>query len=319
MQKARETTEENEIRHRKLHEERKQAIANIEAETASLTAQQQKIARLSSEQRANMTDEEWVANLPEHHLAGYVGVEDDIEDGSEADEEGEGDKDLVGVEDDDMYADEDAAADANNEEDDEDDNNMEDAGSDEEGEGGDGDKDLAQAENKIASLAQKPSGHLHKTSIRVDPPLTTDGKKSIEEAEKQLNEAKTDYDKLKEKAQDLEFKFKSAARISRHAREGKGESEDAYYIAEKNQRKAARHAENLAREAQRAAAKQAAADKYNEVISTANAAASAGTKKPDAPAAKTDKPAAEKAPAASKAQVEKGETKVVKAKTLVQE
>jgi len=39
MQKARETTEENEIRHRKLHEERKQAIANIEAETASLTAQ----------------------------------------------------------------------------------------------------------------------------------------------------------------------------------------------------------------------------------------------------------------------------------------
>jgi hypothetical protein len=264
-----------------------------------------------------MTDEEWVANLPEHHLAGYVGVEDDIEDGSEADEEGEGDKDLVGVEDDDMYADEDAAADANNEEDDEDDNNMEDAGSDEEGEGGDGDKDLAQAENKIASLAQKPSGHLHKTSIRVDPPLTTDGKKSIEEAEKQLNEAKTDYDKLKEKAQDLEFKFKSAARISRHAREGKGESEDAYYIAEKNQRKAARHAENLAREAQRAAAKQAAADKYNEVISTANAAASAGTKKPDAPAAKTDKPAADKAPAASKAQVEKGETKVVKAKTLV--
>lgn len=275
---------------------------------------------MSSEQRSNLTDEEWVANLPEHHLAGYVGVEDDIEDGSEADEEDGGDKDLVGVEDDDMYADEDAAVDANNEEDDEDDNNMEDAGSDEDNEDG-GDKDLAQAENNIASLAQKPSGHLHKTSIRVDPPLTTDGKKSIEEAEKQLNEAKTDYDKLKEKAQDLEFKFKSAARISRHAREGKGESEDAYYIAEKNQRKAARHAENLAREAQRAAAKQAAADKYNEVISTANAASSAGAKKPDGPAAKTEK-APEKAAdkpaekAASKAQLEKGETKIVNSKTL---
>ena len=38
-----------------------------------------------------------------------------------------------------------------------------------------------------------------------------------------MNDAHKDYDKLKEKAQDLEFKFKSAARISRHAREQKGE------------------------------------------------------------------------------------------------
>lgn len=217
-----------------------------------------------------------------------------------------------------MYADEDAAADANNEEDDEEDNNMEGAGS--EGEEDDGnagdlaqDKDLAQAEQKSASLAQKPSGHLHKTSIRVDPPLTSDGKKSIEEAEKALNEAKTDYDKLKEKAQDLEFKFKSAARISRHAREQKGEAEDAYYIAAKNQRKAARHAENLAREAQRAAAKQAAHDKYNEVISTANNAASA---KKDDDKKSEEKPKAKEA-AASKAQTGKGETKTAPAKTLV--
>jgi len=98
---------------------------------------------------------------------------------------------------------------------------------------------------------QKPKdrGHLHTTSIRVDPPLTNEGKKSIEEAEKALDDARQEYDKLHDKAQDLEFKFKSAARISRHAREQRGEGEDAYYIAAKNWRKAARHAENLVREA----------------------------------------------------------------------
>lgn len=108
-----------------------------------------------------------------------------------------------------------------------------------------------------------------------------------------MNDAHKDYDKLKEKAQDLEFKFKSAARISRHAREQKGEAEDAYYIAAKNQRKAARHAENLAREAQRAAAKQAAADKYNEVISSANKEASekAAAKKDAAPQKTVNGPA----------------------------
>lgn len=299
------TNAENEVRHRRLHEERKQAIANIEAETARLNEQQRSTGLKASQQRSALTDEEWVANLPEHHLQGYVAVDDDVEAAEDGDDDEDGDdKDLVGVNDDDMYNDEDAAADANNEEDDEEDNNMEGAGSEGEGDDGDNDlaqdKDLAQAENKSASLAQKPSGHLHKTSIRVDPPLTTDGKKSIEEAEKALNEAKTDYDKLKEKAQDLEFKFKSAARISRHAREGKGEAEDAYYIAAKNQRKAARHAENLAREAQQAAAKQAASDKYSEVISAANSDASAKATKPDGPAAKTG-PAKAEAPAKSAA------------------
>jgi hypothetical protein len=252
--------------------------------------------------------------MPEHHLEGYAQVENDVDDGgSEADDDDEEANDLVGVNDDDMYADEDAAADANQGEDNEDDENEMGEGSDE---GGDeGDENLAEAENKSASLAQKPSGHLHKTSIRVDPPLTKDGKKSIEEAEKALNDTKTDYDKLKEKAQDLEFKFKSAARISRHAREQKGESEDAYYISAKNQRKAARHAENLAREAQQAAAKQAAHDKYNEVISNANNASSAGAKKPEGPAAKTGPPAKD-----AKVQTGKGETKTVAAKAaLVQE
>jgi len=204
-----------------------------------------------------------------------------------------------------MYADEDAAADANNEED----NVDEGEEMNESGEEDDGEAEQAQEPQQPMSLAEKkPSTHLHKTSIRVDPPLTTDGKKSITESEKQLDDATKDYDKLKDKAQDYEFKFKSAARISRHAREQKGEAEDAYYISAKNQRKAARHAENLAREAQRAAAKQAAHDKYNEVISNANTAASA-SKPAAAPAAKTapaakaqaEKPATPaKAPAASK-------------------
>lgn len=125
-----------------------------------------------------------------------------------------------------------------------------------------------------------------------------------------MNDAHKDYDKLKEKAQDLEFKFKSAARISRHAREGKGESEDAYYIAAKNQRKAARHAENLSREAQRAAAKQAASDKYNEVISSANKEASEKAKKKDSAPPKTINGAANP-PTQAKAQVTSEPTRPV--------
>jgi len=152
---------------------------------------------------------------------------------------------LLGVHDDDVYQDEDAAAD-NNEDEDEDAENNQDGGDEEEEE-----EDSLEAAG-LQSLAQKSDAHLHKTSIRVDPPLTADGKKSISEAEKALDEAKKEYGVLKEKAQDLEFKFKSAARISRHAREGKGEAEDAYYIAAKNARKSARHAENLHREAQQA-------------------------------------------------------------------
>jgi len=87
-----------------------------------------------------------------------------------------------------MYADEDAAADANNEED----NAGEDMGESGDEDEGEGEALAEQAEEAQApmNLAQKkPSTHLHKTSIRVDPPLTTDGKKSISEAEKQLNDA----------------------------------------------------------------------------------------------------------------------------------
>lgn len=132
---------ENEVRFRQLHEERKQAIANIEAETARINEAERQRGRAAADQRKGMSDEEWVANMPEHHLAGYLGVEDDVE---EADDEGEdknedkedngedggsdgGDDDgddLLGVKDEDMYNDEDAAADAeNNQEADGDDDN----------------------------------------------------------------------------------------------------------------------------------------------------------------------------------------------------
>ena len=105
---------ENEIRYRKMHDERKAAIAGIEAETARLTEQDKQIARAASKQRKSLNDQELVANLPEHHLRGYVGVADDVEDLE--DESSGDDEDLIGVHDDNLYADEDAAADANNEE-----------------------------------------------------------------------------------------------------------------------------------------------------------------------------------------------------------
>lgn len=71
---------ENEARFRKLHEERKATIASIEAETAKINDAEKQRGLAASQARKSMTDEEWVANMPEHHLAGYVGVEDDIED-----------------------------------------------------------------------------------------------------------------------------------------------------------------------------------------------------------------------------------------------
>lgn len=55
-----------------------------------------------------MTDEEWTMNMPECHLAGFVGVQDDIE-GEDAEDEGseEGDEDdLVGMHDEDVDAEE---------------------------------------------------------------------------------------------------------------------------------------------------------------------------------------------------------------------
>ena len=133
----------------------------------------------------------------------------------------------------------------------------------------------AQAELEKNKNKNKFSGHLHETDMRVDPPLTDEGKKSIKEAEKVLEEAKVDYDKKKAKAQELELAFHAASRISKSAREERAKAEDRYYVASKAARKASRYADNMEREARTAAAKQAAHDKYAEVVATSNKEATA--------------------------------------------
>jgi hypothetical protein len=148
----------------------------------------------------------------------------------------------------------------------------------------DGDEDdSADEEEAPAKPAQtlvqkgkgKFDGHLHETDMRVDPPLTDEGKKSIAAAEKALEESKTDYDKKKATAQEHELKFHAAARVSKAAREERAKAEDRYYISSKGARKAARYAENMEREAKTASARQAAQDKYQEVIAAANKEATA--------------------------------------------
>jgi hypothetical protein len=99
-----------------------------------------------------------------------------------------------------------------------------------------------------------------------------EGKKSIAAAEKELEECKVDYDKKHAAAQEKELAFHAASRVSIAAREERAKAEDRYFIAGKAARKATRLAENLEREARLAAAKQAAADKYAEVISAGNKA-----------------------------------------------
>jgi hypothetical protein len=125
------------------------------------------------------------------------------------------------------------------------------------------------------SYGKKFDGHLHETDMRVDPPLLDDGKKSIAHAEKTLEEQKEDYDKKKKFTEEKELAFHAAARVSKAARENRAKAEDRYYLASKEARKAMRYAENMEREAKMAAARQAAADKYNEVIASANKAATA--------------------------------------------
>jgi hypothetical protein len=134
--------------------------------------------------------------------------------------------------------------------------------------------DLSHHEQQQLAQKDRYSGHLHATTIRVDPPLLDEGKKSIAAAEKELEECKVDYDKKHFKAQEKELAFHAASRVSIAAREERAKAEDRFYIASKAARKAMRLAENLQREARLAAAKQAAADKYAEVISSGNKDAS---------------------------------------------
>jgi len=130
----------------------------------------------------------------------------------------------------------------------------------------------------VESLAQTQkggSGHLHETDMRVDPPLLDEGKRSIAAAEKELEERKAEYDKFKAIAMEKELAFHAAARVSTAARENRAKAEDRYYIGSKAARKAARYAENMEREARWAAARQAAHDKFNEVMAAANKEATA--------------------------------------------
>jgi len=64
-----------------------------------------------------------------------------------------------------------------------------------------------QAQSTAQTDASKVDHHLHETSIRVDPPFSESSKKSIAEAEKALEDAKTSYDKMKATATDEELKF----------------------------------------------------------------------------------------------------------------
>jgi hypothetical protein len=107
--------EEDEHRHRQLYLARKAAIADITSDTAREAAKVRNAGLASSSSMANFSDEDYISNLPEHHLQGYVAVDDDVDDDVEddgGDDEDDDDENLVGVNDDDVYADEDAEADA---------------------------------------------------------------------------------------------------------------------------------------------------------------------------------------------------------------
>jgi len=137
-----------------------------------------------------MTDEEWVANMPEHHLQGYLGVaEDNVDEKDSEDEDADDEKEYenaVDADDAEIDGDEDSSANEDYPE----------------------SRRLGNQIKQAKSLAQvkkgksKFDGHLHETDMRVDPPLTDEGKKSIALAEKQLEEAKKDYDVKKAKAQE---------------------------------------------------------------------------------------------------------------------
>jgi hypothetical protein len=55
----------------------KREVAGVEAETEHLNLSAAEIRARASKARKHMTDEEYIANLPEHHLEGYVQLGDD--------------------------------------------------------------------------------------------------------------------------------------------------------------------------------------------------------------------------------------------------
>lgn len=68
-------------------------VATVEAiqkETAEDYAKLEATRRKDSKERKNMTDEEWVANIPERHLKGYAQTQDDVNYEDEDEELGSG-------------------------------------------------------------------------------------------------------------------------------------------------------------------------------------------------------------------------------------
>ena len=268
-------------------------------------------SELGAKTRAAMTDEQWTANMPAHigandhhrfylpaHKYGFLQQNDDVNDEDEdVDEENSDNQEQElydqGADQDDAEMDGDQDEDAQDDSEEEQETNTPAQAQPAQGLAQAIDQDLSQKK----SYGKKFDGHLHETDMRVNPPLTDEGKKSISVAEKTLEEAKADYDKKKAGAQEMELKFHAAARISKASREERAKAEDRYYIQSKDSRKAARYAENMEREAQFAGARQAAADKFQEVVANANKESTAKGKvvtPPPAPVA----PVAPVAPAA---------------------
>ena len=99
---------------------------------------------------------------------------------------------------------------------------------------------------------RKNDGHIHEPDIRVDPPLTEEGKKFIAQAEKDLDDVKKLYDEKKRKLVEAELAFHAAARLSKAAREDKAKAEDRAFLSGKSASKASKYAENIEKEAKKA-------------------------------------------------------------------
>lgn len=65
---AEKAAEEDEKRKRRILDSFKAEVARIEAETAQKAALEAAVRARAAEATRTLTDEEWVANLPEHHF-----------------------------------------------------------------------------------------------------------------------------------------------------------------------------------------------------------------------------------------------------------
>ena len=59
-------------------EKNKKLVKDVEAETAKQNAADKEVGKAAAEKTRGLTDEEWTANMPNHHLKGYLGTEADV-------------------------------------------------------------------------------------------------------------------------------------------------------------------------------------------------------------------------------------------------